>query len=168
VYVYLITFLVTCFLINVIVEKIEYRTFGLYLSESLLEGLLPEVYLIHWSFFVKAYRILSKQRLRRHEIETADAYLRALIKIHSLLHVATTVYNFGPLRNVSAYPFESINGDLIEVNHATFQPIEQLHTKYSRNIFMRSILHSMRDADGEQFHPQHPFIKFLGKHMDGH
>lgn len=154
---------------------LEYRTFGLYLSEILLEGLLPKVYLIHWSFFITAYRILTQHRITRREIDIADAYLQAFyegietlygtkyltIKMHSLLHAADAVRNFGPLQQISAYPFENINGDLIEANHATYQPIEQLHVKYSSFIFMRSILNSMRDADGQPFHKNHPFVQFL-------
>jgi len=68
------------------------------------------------------------------------------IKVHQLIHVANVVRNYGPLRNVSSYRFEDINGRVVKMNLAKLSPIEQLHIKFQRTNWIRAILHTMRDA----------------------
>ncbi len=135
------------------------------------------MYLDHWSLFCKAYRILTNKNVTLCDIAIAEKCLQQFymgvellygvtkitIKIHSLVHAADVVRNYGPLQNVSSYLFEDLNGKLVDKNHATFKPIEQLHQRFGNIAFIRSILHSMRDADGQEFHEEHPFVKFLEK-----
>jgi hypothetical protein len=150
------------------------------MSEAVLKGLLPKLYYEHWMLFVKAYRTLVKDKITSHEIDFVEACLQAFykgveelyspiyatIKVHQLIHVANAVREYGPLRNISSYPFEDLNGKLIDQNHATNNPIEHLHLRISRLNFIRSILHSMRDANGNEFTNDHPYIAWLEKVID--
>lgn len=147
------------------------------MSEDVLKGLLPELYYIHWKLFIKAYRILSKASLTSEEILVAEACLQAFykgveeyyspqyltIKVHQLIHAPDAARNYGPLRNISSYLFEDLNGQLIDLNHATNNPIEHLHIRFSRLNYLRAILHSMRDRNDQEFHAAHPFVNWLEK-----
>jgi hypothetical protein len=149
------------------------------MSEEILKGILPEVYYVHWSLLVEAYRILMKKCIKTHEIDYVEYLLDAFvygvdvlygskyctIKVHQLLHVGKTVRNFGPLSNVSSYKFESINGDIMEQNTATLSPIEQLHTKFQRLNWIRPILHSMHDSNGTPITKSHPFVTYLSDYI---
>jgi hypothetical protein len=157
------------------INGIDFRTFGLYLSEAVLEGLLPDLYLQHWRLFVKAYRILSKDKITLDEIDFAESCLRSFveeiprlylpnhisIKVHLLLHLCDTVRRFGPLKHTSAYKWEDQNGHLKDTNHATHKPTQQLHDKFMRRNFMSTILHSMADVDGTPITREHPYYAHL-------
>lgn len=136
---------------------------------------MPERYYLHWHLLVKAYRIITKSKLTANEIDYVDALLRSFvneaehlygrekvtIKIHQLIHVADALRNYGPLRNVDAYEYESLNGVVVGKNTATNSPIEHLHTKVCKLMFIRPIIHSMRDRFGDVIHENHPFMKYL-------
>lgn len=145
------------------------------MSEEVLFGLLPHEYYVHWCTFVRAYRILSKKRVYGWEIDHAERLLRdfyegvellygedfCTIKVHQLIHTAAVVRNFGPLPNVSSYRYEDINGRIVKMNLAKLSPIEQLHIKFQRINWLRPIIHTMRDANGNEINADHPFITYL-------
>ncbi len=149
------------------------------MSETVLKDILPDVYYQHWSLLINAYRVTLKTKITKNDIAYVEKLLRKFvdwteqlygkqfitIKIHQLIHIPDALRNYGPLRNISAYPFEDLNGDLIDKNTATNHPIEHLHDKYTKSIFLRTILHSMRDGDGKEFHKDHPFVDYLYKYQ---
>ena len=76
--------------------------------------------------------ILLKQEISTTEIDHADALLHQFVaemeilysltsmtyNVHLLLHLGKSVLNWGPLGAHSAYGFEAVNGDLLNIIYA--------------------------------------------------
>jgi len=112
----------------------EFRQWIHYMSIPAITGRLPIQYVEHWSLFVEAYKILSKVRIHRSEIDAAEGLLQTFvqlipelyyphhvtIKCHSLLHLCDCIRNFGPIHQFSAIKFEHLNGELTRKNHGKY------------------------------------------------
>lgn len=110
----------------------EWENWTIYYSMVVLEGILPDNFLMHWALFVEAFYVLSKAELTIHEVELANKLLHKFVgqseilygktsmtfNMHSLLHLSKSVSDWGPLWAHNAYAFESGNGELLKVIHA--------------------------------------------------
>ena len=66
------------------------------------------------------------------EFEDIDSLAGLTYNVHQLLHLAKSVYNWGPLYAHSSYPFEAANHELLQAVHCAKGVISQI-TRY-RNI----------------------------------
>ncbi|XP_051172372.1 uncharacterized protein LOC127288776 [Leptopilina boulardi] len=128
----------------------EWENFTFFYSIPVFIKILPLDYLNHWSFFVEAIYILSTEEIKVSEIDLADELLHKFVagteklyskwamtfNIHSLLHLANSVSDWGPLWAHNAYPFESENGRLLRSTHST----KGIHHQICRHVSLQSSL----------------------------
>lgn len=128
----------------------EWENWLLYFSGPILSELLPDRYVIHWKKFVEALHILLQQKISYQDVELADELLHSFVfdceqlygrkamtfNIHQLLHLATSVLEWGPLFCHSGYPFENGNGKLVSVIHAVNGAILQVqrHMQFNKTL----------------------------------
>ncbi|KAL7288242.1 hypothetical protein TKK_0017583 [Trichogramma kaykai] len=105
----------------------EWENWLLYYSLPVLRS-MPEFekYADHWSLLVQASYILMQQKISKDQLIEANKYLENFViltqiyyssramsfNVHQLLHLAQSVYNWGPLWAHHGYPFENGNGEI--------------------------------------------------------
>lgn len=128
----------------------EWENWILYYSIPIIQMFLKKNLVKHWLLLVEAVYILSREKITLLEIEHADVLLHQFVgdiellyssmlmtfNVHQLLHLATSVLNWGPLWAHSAYGFESGNGDLLEIIHAA----KGIHHQVCRHIGLKCSL----------------------------
>ncbi|XP_051176780.1 uncharacterized protein LOC127291625 isoform X1 [Leptopilina boulardi] len=136
----------------------EWENWVLYFSLPILTTVLPsenKKYAEHWSLFVEALHLLLKDDIKIWEIDLADKLLHEFVagiekiysaasmtfNVHLLLHLAKTVYYWGPLWAFSAFAFESGNGKLLKVIHAS----KGVHHQICRRISLQYCHLSLKD-----------------------
>ena len=92
----------------------EFRSFLLYYSIPILQGILPTKYYKHYLLLVTSLR-----KLLGTSIEQKDIDKEMTINIHTLNHLPHTVQDLGPLWVYSCFFFESLNGILLQHVHGT-------------------------------------------------
>ena len=110
----------------------EWENWILYYSLPIIMLFLDKKYLLDWLLLVEAIYILFKSKITLAEVEKADELLHMYLasteklysttamtfNVHLLLHLARSVYNWGPLTSHSAYGFEDGNRQLLQIIHA--------------------------------------------------
>lgn len=105
----------------------EWENWLLYYSLPVLESIVDEKLLKHWSLIVESLHILLKTDITYAELDEADRMLHEFVcgteqlysksamtyNIHQLLHIAQSVCNWGPLWAHSTFSFESGNHHLL-------------------------------------------------------
>ncbi|XP_043472842.1 uncharacterized protein LOC122505365 [Leptopilina heterotoma] len=133
----------------------EWENWILFYSPIILKDVLPEELFCHWILFVEALYLLLKEDIRIQDIDFADQLLHEFVaqteiiyskvsmtfNIHLLLHLARSVFEWGPLWSHNAYAFESANGQLLKVIHAA----KGVHNQVCRRISLRYCMISLRD-----------------------
>ena len=101
----------------------EWENWTLFYSLPILMNILPKKFLQHWALFVEGTYLLLEDNLQVREIYWADQLLHEFVaqsellyskvsmtfNVHLLLHMAKSVYDWGPLWAHNAYAFESGN-----------------------------------------------------------
>lgn len=133
----------------------EWENWIMFYSMVVLQDILPDDLLMHWALFVEAFYILSKTELTIHEVDFADKLLREFVgktellygkaamtfNVHSLVHLARSVSDWGPLWSHNAYAFESGNGELLKVIHAS----KGVHHQICRRISLKYSFISLKE-----------------------
>ena len=113
----------------------QWMNWTLYLSVFCMHGLIPQNHLECWRSFVLACRRLCRTTLTQNDVTVADLLLMQFCKrVHRLFgyefvtpnmhlhnHLASCIYDFGPLHTLWLYAFERYNGllgNLPTNNHA--------------------------------------------------
>lgn len=105
----------------------EWENWLLYYSVPVLESIISTNMLQHWGLMVESLHILLKADISCTELEKADRMLHEFVfgveqiysktamtyNVHQLLHIARSVYDWGPLWAHSTFPFESGNHQLL-------------------------------------------------------
>lgn len=109
----------------------EWENFILHYSVPIFKKLLDADLLRYWILFVDALHILLRQEITSEELDHADEMLHEFntptqefftkkgmtSNMHRLLHLSTSVLNWGPLWAHSTFPFESANHDVLQTIH---------------------------------------------------
>ncbi|XP_033226058.1 uncharacterized protein LOC117178736 [Belonocnema kinseyi] len=103
----------------------EWENWTLFFNMPILSNVLPSHFVIHWALFVKAMYLLMKEEISTFELDFVDQLLHEFVSktkfiyskaamtynVHSLLHLASSVYHWGPLWAHNEFSFEYGNGD---------------------------------------------------------
>ena len=125
----------------------EWENWILFYSLPILQHFLQPELLMHWALFVEALYILLKGNIQTWEVDLADRLLHEFVgrtellyykvamtfNVHLLLHMARSVYDWGPLWSHNTFAFESGNGDLLKVVHAA----KGVHSQICRSISLK-------------------------------
>lgn len=125
----------------------EWENWTLYYSLSIFEIVLEKKFTVHWALFVDAIYLLLKDNIQVQEIDWADQLLHKFVSnseilyykvsmtfnMHLLLHLAKSVYFWGPLWAHNAFAFESGNGQLLKVIHAS----KGIHHQICRKVSLQ-------------------------------
>ena len=157
----------------------EFRAWLLFYSVPLLVGVLPPLFLHHYSLLVCAVHILLQNELTVNKIMAADELLsdfcdllpelygaqNCTFNAHSLIHLSYYAKLWGPLWTHSAFGFESMNGHLHSIIHGKKKVIDQL--VLSANVVQATQqLHSkLLSVESEQ---TISFLNFTSGHISRH
>lgn len=125
----------------------EWENWIFFYSLPVLLLILPPDLLAQWALFVEGIYILQKENIQSSEVDRADQLLREFVgrteilyskaamtfNVHSLLHLARSVYDWGPLWSHNAFAFDSGNGDLLKV----IQAAKGIHSQVCRHISLK-------------------------------
>ncbi|XP_023316476.1 uncharacterized protein LOC111694049 [Trichogramma pretiosum] len=109
----------------------EWENFIIHYSLPLFKKVFSEVMCNYWKLLVESLFILLKHRITYDELNLADQKLHLFVErtekeftksamtsnIHSLLHLATSVADWGPLFDHSAFSFEAANHEMLQAIH---------------------------------------------------
>ncbi|KAJ8681004.1 hypothetical protein QAD02_016791 [Eretmocerus hayati] len=123
----------------------EYRLMLLYLAPAATRQLLPHNYIVHFNALNCAMRILSDPELCIFLNSEADKLLRYFVEnveflygrehmvfcVHSAIHLAADVLNFGSLEEYSSYAYENFLGWLKSLIRSSSSPLSQLVKRLS-------------------------------------
>jgi hypothetical protein len=150
----------------------EYENLVLYYSIPILTNVLHDNYLKHWSLFVHALHLLLSEKITEQELETADDLLHRFVKqvqilyknqsndlpckqmtfnVHLLLHLVDHVRRWGPLMRVSAFAFESGNGDMKRKIKANKGIPKQILRSYGQNCALHLLRNHVSSVQTERF-----------------
>ena len=133
----------------------EWENWTLFYSLPILRNILPTKFLLHWALFVEATYLLLKDDVQVYEIDLADQLFHKFVgetemlyskvsmtyNVHLLLHMARSVYDWGPLWSHNAYAFESGNGQLLKV----IQAAKGVHHQICRRISLQYSMLILKD-----------------------
>lgn len=122
----------------------QVKTLLLYYFLPCFRSVLPDQYLMHAQILFSTIYILLGERITEAQLEKSSSDLTEFVKnfeilygginmvnnVHSLLHLAWTVKNWGPLWTQSTFPFENMNGALTRLVKGNTHPLHQISTKY--------------------------------------
>ncbi|KAK9976617.1 hypothetical protein ABG768_021822 [Culter alburnus] len=121
----------------------EWRSFLLFYSLPILNGVLMKKYWNHLFLLVFALHILLQQQVKICEVSVAEIALKKFViqfemlygiknvsfNVHLLTHLAESVRNWGPLWATSTFSFESFNGTLLKYfSGTTHVPVQIVKT----------------------------------------
>ena len=137
----------------------EWENWIFYYSLLIIRLFLDRKYILHWLLLVEAIYIyiLLKAEITLAEVDKADELLHMFMadteklysatamtfNVHLLLHLARSVYNWGPLTAHSAYGLEDGNRQLLQIIHAA----KGVHHQVGHHIALNSkkkLLRSVR------------------------
>ncbi|VDI64263.1 Hypothetical predicted protein [Mytilus galloprovincialis] len=111
----------------------ELRSWLYYYSLPVMFDILTPAYLMHYACFVQGIYLLSTDCVTTDDLKMSQSLLSYFVhmfpslygeryvtlNMHSLLHLTECVEDLGPLWVYSCFPFENINGVLMELFHGT-------------------------------------------------
>ena len=142
----------------------ELRSWLLLYSVPVLLDVMSTLHLYHYSALVEAVYLLCTDSISIQDLEMSHKLLCFFVhmfeslygeryltlNMHSLLHLAETVKDIGPLWSHSCFPFENANGELLKLFHGT-QYID-LQIASAVNVFQTlPLLMSEIERDTEVF-----------------
>lgn len=118
----------------------ELRSWLLYYSLPCLQGILPDIYLTHFSLLVESTYILLGEGICEQDLLRADKLLCTFVKcagrlygpnflglnVHNLPHLVPMVRKWGPIWAWSCFCFESFNGEITKTIHGTGNVCRQI------------------------------------------
>ena len=144
----------------------ELQAWLLYYSVPCLIDILPEKYLHHFACLVEGVYILLGDNITPESLVLARDLLFRFYKDHQILygdsncslnvhnvgaHLATYVQSWGPLWAWSCFPFEDLNGTLLESVHGTGNQCRQLIWMLYAQNSLRANCHLIPDKTIQQF-----------------
>lgn len=126
----------------------EYKLWFFYYSIPVLNGIMPNNYLLHHMKLVSAISLLSQESIFPEQVDRAGALLEEYVRdfqllyslrflgmnVHLLTHLCALVREMGPLWVCSCFFFEDLNGQLVKLIHGAYQPGIQIMS--SASLFM--------------------------------
>ena len=111
----------------------EFLFFLLYYSLPVMKGFLPDAHWQHHILLVNAIYALCQSEITFEEIDEAEVALKQYVaefeglygdrqltyNVHLLLHLSESVRLWGPLTEVSAFPFEGFNAVISNSTHGS-------------------------------------------------
>jgi hypothetical protein len=147
----------------------EYRSM-LLIFYPIFEDFLPKKYYDHLKLLVFAAHIGENREIEKSDLETMHFLLYEFVKkfhllygerhcvntIHSIIHFAETVRDYGPLQCYSTFNYESILGKVEFIIKSYYKNIEYFeHNRYSCFCIpigaITSTIHGCRNQDKEIF-----------------
>ena len=124
----------------------ELRSWLFFYSLPIMSDILPSTYFIHYACFVEGIFLLSTDSVSYNDLQKSYNLLAFFVhmfptfyseryitlNMHSLLHLPKCVEELGPLWVYSCFPFEDMNGVLLDLFHGT-QNVD-IQIMYSINI----------------------------------
>ena len=124
----------------------ELRSWLFYYSLPVLSDILPAAYFLHYACLVEGIYLLCTDCVTSSDLQKSYTLLAYFVhmfptmyseryltlNMHSLLHLPKCVEELGPLWVYSCFPFEDINGTLLDLFHGTQNVESQI--MYSVNI----------------------------------
>ena len=122
----------------------EYRAWLLFYSVPIMLSILPQEYLAHHMLLVEAIYLLLQDVINHTEIKKAELLIQhycfkvefyygkrfMTANLHHLLHLPQVVHDFGPLYSYSCFPYEGLNGQLLNcikgTQHVEIQILETI------------------------------------------
>lgn len=104
----------------------ELKAWFFYYSVPILKTFMPSFYLDHYMMLVKAIYLLNQPSISNESLHLAEELIQDFVRqfslmygrenmtanLHQLLHLPSTVRDFGPIFTTSCFPFENANGVL--------------------------------------------------------
>ena len=123
-----------------------WRAWLFYYSLPCLQDILPEPYCKHHCMLVSASYTLCQEKitfaelrsatwlLGRYSVEFGKLYSPQdmLYNVHFLLHLGKFVYMSGALFHYSGFPFEGMNGTVVQLMKGSRGLLSQIAEKYTR------------------------------------
>ncbi|KAJ8018857.1 hypothetical protein HOLleu_42927 [Holothuria leucospilota] len=136
----------------------EFRTFLLYTGPVVLNGQLPEPMYKNFMLLSVGIRILLSPALCESHVGYAQELLVSFVKhwgdlygqdqlvynVHCLTHLAAETKTYGPLDNVSAFPFENFLGRVKKMVRKPDRPLQQIIRRLSEE---QEILHDKAEGN---------------------
>ncbi|CAF0885152.1 unnamed protein product [Brachionus calyciflorus] len=130
----------------------EFRTISFYLSFGLFKGLLNDIHLNNLMKYILFLRILCQDQIEEEEINDAQIIIIDFLheyevlygdmnmtyNIHSHIHLAEQVKNFGPLSKISCFPFENAFKMTRDLFFGTRNFEEQIASNLDRRKIIRN------------------------------
>ncbi|XP_057671397.1 uncharacterized protein LOC130903307 [Diorhabda carinulata] len=144
----------------------EFRTFLLYIGPVALYGNVDLAIYEHFLLFHCSIMILiSKRHIEKFGVPFARQLLHLFVthsekiygleflvyNVHSLLHLADDVENFGPLDNSSAFPFENYLHHLKSLVQSPNKPLQQINRRLKEIEMTVYEKHDSTSPDDEHF-----------------
>ena len=144
----------------------EWENFVLYYNIPILSKVLNKKLMEYWLLFAESLHILLKEYIHIDELNRADEMLYEFVakseeyfgkvamtsNLHQMLHISTSVLNFGPLWAHSTYGFES-------ANHYLLQAIQCAKGVAQQIIRFVHISHSTAVVQEKVYQDANPFVK---------
>lgn len=143
----------------------EWKNYLLYYSLLCLINNMPLKYVKHWFLLVYSMQIFLGDKILPEQFKKAKAALEKFVfqindlygiqffkfNVHLLLHIPTSVKQYGALWATSAFPYEHYNGILAKLIKSSQAPAEQICKSYLRliNVEKESSLVFARDNCSE-------------------
>ena len=118
----------------------EWRSFLLYYSVFVLQGILPAKFLDHWFLLVFSAHTLLQNEVLQENIDKAELALKKFVlltallygkehvsfNVHQLCHWSSSVSSWGVAWSHSSFPFEGNNRVLLKLVHGTQRVLQQI------------------------------------------
>ena len=146
----------------------EWESWTLYYSVPILATVLPEEYVQHWNLLVEALYILLQENITIVELNRSSELLHEFVgecnnlygskcmtfNLHQLLHLPSSVFNWGPLWAHNGYPFENGNGEIVKTIHAANGMAHQVQRYVSYQSSLSYLLSLKKYTNYSEFIPQ--------------
>ncbi|XP_077491795.1 uncharacterized protein LOC144102383 [Amblyomma americanum] len=151
----------------------EWRNWLLFYSPVVLNNILPRVYYKNWLKLVKVMHFLLADTVAVEKLKEAGRTMYVFVReyqdlygiahmtynTHLLLHLVASVEVWGPLWNYSAYAFEGMNGQLVQLvngtRYAGWQVVEKFYFLSNLPIIWDKCSHF------EDAHSKHLLMKYF-------
>ena len=148
----------------------EFRQFLLYYGSLVLKGKLPTKLWQHFLCLTTAITILVSPSLSLRHCDYAQELLTFFVEtfaqiygaeylvynVHSLIHIADDVKRFGPLDNISAFPFENYLGHLKKQIRKPQHVVKQVINRLSEKDFCRPSIALQHKLGAHRLHCSGP------------
>lgn len=125
----------------------EFRQFLLYTGPVVLHGKIPDLQYRNFMLLSVAIRMLVSESLCSSYCDYVEKTLEYFVKdfagmygadelvynVHSLTHIVQDVRQYGPLDNISCFPYENMLGELKRMVRRPHNPVAQLIRRISEN-----------------------------------